>query len=153
MKRTFEGRLLIKPRKGYRRGFERVSEKFFLFIVRKENKDIFQFKVNADHLTFIKDDFPVIISSLDITDERNWILVKLLNYLYKSNGYDLIDMIDDDKIMKNLYINEINEFLGDAEKILFNVEIVNEKVVDIEFYDLKNVPKLTEGIKDCKIYN
>ena len=153
MKRTFEGRLLIKPRKGYCRGFESVSEKFFLFILRKENKDIFQFKVNADHLTFKKNDFPVIISSLDITDERNWILVKLLNYLYKSNGYDLTDVIDDDKIMKNVSLTDINMFLGDAEKILFNVEIVDEKVVDIEFYDLKNVPKLTEGIKDCKIYN
>ena len=153
MKRTFEGRLIIKTRKGYCRGFESVSEKFFLFILRKENKDIFQFKVNADHLTFKKNDFPVIISSLDITDERNWILVKLLNYLYKSNGYDLIDMIDDDKIMKNVSLTDINMFLGDAEKILFNVEIVDEKVVDIEFYDLKNVPKLTEGIKDCEICN
>lgn len=153
MKKTFEGRLIIKKRGGYCRGFERVREKFLMFILRKEHKNIFEFKVNADHLTFVGDSYPIHISSLDITDERNKILVKLLNFLYESKGYTLKDMIDDDLIMKNVSISDLNLFLQYAEEISFNVEIVNDKVVDIEFNNLKNTYELNEGIKNYKIYD
>ena len=153
MKKTFEGRLLIKNRNGYYRGFEKVNEKFLLFILRKKSKNIFQFKVNADHLTFVGKTYPIRISSLDTTDERNYILVKLLNFLYASKGYDLIDMIDDDLIMKNVSISDINDFLYHAEEISFNVEIVNDKVVDIEFINLKKTYEFDEGIKNYEIYD